>query len=68
MNYGQCSKIENPSMANYQLVPEARSDLLNILNYISNDSVDSALNVHGRFLETFELLGANPNMGIFAMI
>ncbi|HEX04494.1 MAG TPA: type II toxin-antitoxin system RelE/ParE family toxin [Bacteroidetes bacterium] len=48
---------------NYVLVPEARNDLLKIFNYIANDSIESALRVHGRFLEVFELLAENPNMG-----
>ena len=50
-------------MANYVLVPEARNDLLEILTYIATDSVDSALRVHGRFVEIFELLSENPNVG-----
>lgn len=50
-------------MANYVLVPEARNDLLDILTYIANDSVDSALRVHERLVEIFELLGENPNAG-----
>ncbi len=50
-------------MVNYVLVPEARNDLLKIFNYIANDSIESALRVHGRFLEVFELLAENPNMG-----
>ena len=40
-------------MGGYALVPEARADLLGILNYIADDSVDSALQVHSRFVEIF---------------
>ena len=50
-------------MAEYLLVPEARNDLFEILDYIANDSIDSALRVHDRFLEIFTLLGENPNIG-----
>jgi plasmid stabilization system protein ParE len=50
-------------MAGYLLVPEARTDLHEILNYIAEDSVDSALRVHGRFIEIFELLAENPDAG-----
>ncbi|MFV1980161.1 MAG: type II toxin-antitoxin system RelE/ParE family toxin [Rhodothermia bacterium] len=50
-------------MANYFLVPEARNDLLGILDYIANDSVDSALRVHDRFLDVFNLLAENPEIG-----
>ena len=50
-------------MANYVLVPEARNDLLGIFNYIANDSVEAALRVHRRFLEVFEFLAENPDVG-----
>lgn len=50
-------------MAKYVLVPEARADLLNILEYIAADSIDSALTVHERFTEVFALLGENPDIG-----
>ena len=50
-------------MAGYVLVPEARNDLLEILDYIADESVDSALRVHGRFVEIFELLAKNPDVG-----
>ena len=47
------------------MVPEARTDLHEILDYIADDSVDSALRVHSRFVEIFELLAANPDVGHF---
>ena len=50
-------------MAGYLLVPEARTDLLEILNYIAEDSVESALRVHSRFIDIFELLAENPDAG-----
>lgn len=50
-------------MAGYVLVPQARLDLLEILNYIADDNVDAASRVRGRFLEVFELLAANPGAG-----
>ncbi|MBK6734449.1 MAG: type II toxin-antitoxin system RelE/ParE family toxin [bacterium] len=52
-------------MPRYFLVPEARKDLTEILQYIAGDSVDAALRVHDRFLEIFELLAANPDAGHF---
>ncbi len=50
-------------MSKYSLVPEARSDLLNILEYIAEDNFDAALRVHERFEEVFELLADNPEIG-----
>ena len=54
---------ESRSMAGYVLVPEARSDLREILSYIAEDSIDSALRVLDRFVEIFDLLAANPEAG-----
>ena len=50
-------------MAGYLLVPEARTDLHEILSYIAEDSVDSAIRVHSRFIDIFELLAENPDAG-----
>jgi plasmid stabilization system protein ParE len=50
-------------MARYVLVPEARKDLLEILEYIASDSIDAALRVHERFIGIFELLAENPDAG-----
>ena len=50
-------------MAGYVLVPKAQTDLLDILNYIADDNIDSALQVHSRFEEIFELLAENPDAG-----
>ncbi len=52
-------------MPHYLLVPEARKDLTEILQYIADDSVDAALRVHDRFIEIFELLAENPEVGHF---
>ena len=52
-------------MPGYYLVPQARTDLREILHYIAEDSVDAAGKVLDRFLELFELLGENPDMGHF---
>ena len=52
-------------MHGYLLVPRARSDLREILNYIAEDSVDASMKVLDRFLEVFELLGENPDIGHF---
>jgi len=52
-------------MPGYFLVPQARTDLREILRYIAEDSVDAADKVLDRFLEIFELLGENPDMGHF---
>ena len=47
----------------YVLVPEARKDLAELLDYIAADSVDAALRVHDRFVEIFELLAEHPDAG-----
>ncbi|MBU2501651.1 type II toxin-antitoxin system RelE/ParE family toxin [bacterium] len=52
-------------MPGYYLVPQARTDLREILNYIAEDSIDAADRVLDRFLEVFELLAENPAMGHF---
>jgi toxin ParE1/3/4 len=49
----------------YVLVPEARKDLAELLDYIAADSVDAALKVHDRFVEIFELLAEHPDAGHF---
>ena len=52
-------------MSGYFLVPQARVDLREILSYIADDSVDASYKVLDRFLEIFDLLGENPDMGHF---
>ena len=52
-------------MPGYSLVPQARTDLREILSYIAEDNVDAADKVLDRFLEIFELLGDNPDVGHF---
>ena len=50
-------------MVGYILSNEAEADLDSILDYIAADSIQSALNVHDRFLEVFRMLGENPDAG-----
>lgn len=50
-------------MAGYVLSNEAEADLDAILDYIAADSIQSALDVHGRFLEVFRVLAENPDAG-----
>ncbi len=52
-------------MPGYYLVPQARTDLRGILSYIARDNIDAADKVLDRFLEIFELLSENPDMGHF---
>jgi plasmid stabilization system protein ParE len=52
-------------MAKHFLSIEARRDWDRILDFIATDSVDSALMVHGRFLEVFRFLAENPEAGHF---
>ena len=52
-------------MPGYYLVPRARTDLREILRYIADDSIDAADKVLDRFVEIFELLGENPDVGHF---
>ena len=50
-------------MASFHLVREAELDLDSILEHIALNSLDSALKVHERFLEVFQLLAENPDAG-----
>lgn len=50
-------------MAKYILSAEAEADLKGILEYISGDSPQSALQVLDRFLEVFRMLGEHPDSG-----
>jgi len=50
-------------MIKYFLVPKAREDLYSILDYIADESISSAVRVHGKFSEVFQLLGDNPYAG-----
>ena len=52
-------------MADYIISNEAEADFDSILEYIAADSVQSALDVHARFLEVFRLLAENPEAGHF---
>ena len=45
------------------MVPDARLDLISIVDYIMDESTTSALRVQERFLEIFSLIGENPNVG-----
>lgn len=50
-------------MAGYFLVKEAVADLDAILEYIADDSIQSALKVQERFGEAFLMLADNPEAG-----
>ena len=50
-------------MFGYIFSNEAEADFDSILEYIAADSIQSALDVHARFLETFQLLAENPEAG-----
>ena len=50
-------------MSGFIFSNEAEADFDAILEYIAEDSVQSALDVHARFLEIFQLLGENPEAG-----
>ncbi len=52
-------------MAGYNLVTDAEIDLDSILEYIADDSIESALKVQERFLEVFRMLADNPEAGHF---
>ena len=52
-------------MSGFVLSKEAETDLAEILDYIAVDSIQSALDAHGRFLEVFRMLGENPDAGHF---
>jgi len=50
-------------MSGYIFSNEAEADFDAILEYIAADSVQSAIDVHTRFLEVFRLLAENPEVG-----
>ena len=50
-------------MSGYIFSTEAEADFDSILEYIAADSVQSALDVHARFLKVFQLLPENPEAG-----
>lgn len=50
-------------MSGFIISNEAEADFDSILEYIAADSVQSALDVHARFLEVFRLLAENPEAG-----
>jgi len=47
----------------YILAPEAESDLDEIAEYITRDSIDAAVRIVRRIRSTFRLLADNPAMG-----
>jgi len=50
-------------MSGYIFSNAAEADFDSILEHIATDSVHSAINVHARFLEVFQLLAENPEVG-----
>ena len=50
-------------MSGYIFSNEAEADFDAIMEYIAADSVQSAIDVHARFLEVFQLLAENPEAG-----
>ncbi len=50
-------------MPGYIFSNEAEVDFDSILEYIAADSVQSAIDAHARFLEVFQLLAENPEVG-----
>ena len=52
-------------MAGYNLVKDAEIDIDSILDYIADDSIESALKVQERFLEVFRMIADNPEAGHF---
>ena len=50
-------------MSGYIFSSEAEADFDSILEYIAADSLQSAIDVHTRFLEIFRLLAENPEVG-----
>jgi plasmid stabilization system protein ParE len=47
----------------FVVTPEARADLIEIWNYIAEDSVDGADKVLARIYDAFARLGQTPGMG-----
>jgi plasmid stabilization system protein ParE len=51
------------SRRRFVLTPEARADLIEIWNYIAEDSIDNADQVLARLYDAFARLGQTPGMG-----
>ena len=51
------------SRRRFVLTPEARADLIEIWNYIAEDSIDGADQVLARLYDAFTRLGRTPGMG-----
>jgi plasmid stabilization system protein ParE len=51
------------SWRRFVLTPEARADLIEIWNYIAEDSIDGADQVVARLYDAFTRLGQTPEMG-----
>ncbi len=51
------------SWRRFVLTPEARADLIEIWNYIAEDSIDSADQVVARLYDAFAGLGQTPKVG-----
>ena len=51
------------SRARFVVTPEARADLLDIWNYIAEDSIESADRVLARLYDAFTRLAEAPGMG-----
>lgn len=47
----------------FVLTPEARADVIEIWNYIADDSIDAADQVSARLYDAFTRLGRTPGMG-----
>jgi toxin ParE1/3/4 len=50
-------------MRNYSVSPQAREDLIEIWQFISQDSVEAADNLLDSFVEKFELIADRPQAG-----
>jgi plasmid stabilization system protein ParE len=51
------------SRRRFILTPDARADLIEIWNYIAEDSIDNADQVLARLYDAFTRLGQTPGMG-----
>jgi toxin ParE1/3/4 len=50
-------------MANYIVTPNAKVDIIEILNFIGSDNIDAAFSFQERLINLFETLADNPKMG-----
>lgn len=50
-------------MANYIITPNAKVDIVEILEFIASDNIDASFSFYERLIDLFETLADNPKIG-----